>query len=505
MASLDIKPSEFYETHSKERTDYETRAENHAALTLPYIIRAEGASSGDKVIFKRAQSFCGGLVNNLKSKMGLALLPPSTSSFRFRPDPQVLIETYGDGETVDKDGLEELHSALSSHTENINSEIEVQQVRPSLFQIIDQLLVVGSVVAEKVESKGLLLHTLKSFAVKLNRNGDPLGICVVENLYKEDLPEGIEPKDDKQEEFKLYTLVHVNAEGKWERIQELDGEIVGEEATYPDYMSCPFRYLGWKWVTGDKYHRPYVEDYFDDMEQLNKLAELLTRGSLAAAKVLFLVDESIGRTDKDDIANAPTGSYRYGKADDVTVVQANKNYDFQAPAEREANLKRELSKMFLSTESTTRQAERVTAYEVQIMARELEESTLGGIYSSMALHFSKWLVHQIMLEKGIKFETIEPEILTGLDALGRSQEAQKLDGYVTRMTQLGLTDFLVEEELTKRYAEYDGINTKGLVRKTKDVEKIRKQRADAQARQVMDESVAGATGDIVKNSAAGQG
>jgi len=501
---LDIKPSEFYEEYSKDRKEFETRAENHAEMTIPYLMRKDGAGSGDSVVFKRAQSFCGGLVNNLKSKMGLALLPPSTSSFRFRPDPQGLKDTFGEGESIDKEGLENMYSALSANTEDINSEIEVQQVRPSLFQIIDQLLVVGSVVAEKVEEEGLLLHTLKSFAVKLDRNGNPLGICVVEDLYKEDLPEGVEPRDEKQKEFKLYTLVHVNEEGKWERIQELEGELVGEEATYADYISCPFRYLGWKWVSGDKYHRPYVEDYFDDMEQLNKLAELLTRGSLAAAKVLFLVDESIGRTDKDDVANAPTGAYRYGKADDVTVVQANKNYDFQAPAEREASLKRELAKMFLSTESTTRNAERVTAYEVQIMARELEESTLGGIYSSMALHFSKWLVHQIMEEKGIKFENIEPEILTGLDALGRSQEAQKLDGYVTRMTQLGLTDYLIEEELAQRYASYDGINTENLVRKKKEVDEIRKGRQEAQAKAAMDESVAGATGDIVKNAATGQ-
>ena len=501
---LDIKPSEFYETYSKDRKEFETRAENHAELTIPYLMRKDGANSSDAIGFKRAQSFCGGLVNTLKSKMGLALLPPSTSSFRFRPDPTELVKTFGEGENQDKEGIEAMYSALSADTEEINSEIEVQQVRPSLFQIVDQLLVVGSVVAEKVEGEGLLLHTLKSFAVKLDRNGNPLGICVVEKLYKEDLPEGVTPKDDKAEEFELYTLAHINEDKKWEVIQELEGELVGEEATYPDYLSLPFRYLGWKWVAGDKYHRPYVEDYFDDMEQLNKLAELLTRGALAAAKVTFLVDESIGRTDKDDIANSPTGAYRYGKADDVTVVQANKNYDFQAPAEREANLKRELAKMFLSTESTTRNAERVTAYEVQIMARELEESTLGGIYSSMALQFSKWLVHQIMLEKGVKFETIEPEILTGLDALGRSQEAQKLDGYVTRMTQLGLTDFLVEEELAQRYASYDGINTQNLVRKKKEVDEIRKNRQDAQAKAAMDESIAGATGDIVKNAASGQ-
>lgn len=491
-------PSEFYGKYSQDRKDYETRAENHAELTLPYVMRREGADKGTPTPFARAQSYCGGLVNGLKSKMGLTLLPPSTSSFRFVPNAEQLGEQIGDNRAA----MDDLNKQLSSYTARINASIEVQQIRPATFQMLEQQIIVGSVVAEKLPKDGLIIHTLKSFAVKLDRRGRALGICIVETMYKEDLPEGITPKDDKQEEFELYTLVFKTEEGNWILQQELDGELVGEEITYKDDMDLPFRYLGWKWVAGDSYHRPYVEDYYDDMRQLNQLAELLTRGSLAAAKVLFLVDETVGRTDKKDIAEAPTGAYRYGNADDVKVVQANKNYDFQVPMEREANLKRELAKMFLSNESTTRDAERVTAFEVQVMARELESSTVGGIYSSMSLDYNKWLVHQIMLEEKITFEAIDTEILTGLDALGRSQEAQKLDGYVQRMATLGLMDYIAEEELVTRYASFDGIATEGLVKSSTEVEALRKQRQDAAIVAQGEASVANAAGDVVKQASA---
>lgn len=504
----EMLPSEFYELYSKDRTDYEKRAEDYAIATLPYLIRKDGSNKGTATPFKRAQSFCGGLVNTLRSKMGLALLPPSTSSFRFRVDSQEMRDAFGEGDMEDKESKSAFLSALSDKTERINSEIEVQQIRPELFRLLEQLLVVGSVVVEKMPKDGLVLHTLKSFAVKLNKRGHPLGICFVEALSESELPEGVvidkADKKKKGEDYTLYTYVYENEDKKWVRKQEIDGVEVGKEVTYPSYIDCPIHYLGWTWVAGDSYHRPYVEDYYDDMKQLNSLAEILTRGALAAAKIVFLVDETLGRTNKNDLAKSQTGDYHYGRAEDVQVVQVGKNYDFQVPMEREANLKKELSRMFLSSESATRDAERVTAYEVSIMARELEGSTVGGIYSSMALGFSKWLIHQMMRELNIKFDSATPEILTGLDALGRSQEAQKLDGYIQRMTALGMMDYLNEEELATRYASYDSINTDGLVRTQKDVDKLRNTRQQ-QALAAQNQQVAAQTAGKVVENASKQG
>ena len=499
---MKMKPSEFYEKHNKKRTDYETRGEKFAKITLPYLIRADGADKSTQVPFARAQSFCGGLVNNLKSKMGLALLPPATSSFRFAPDKEALDILY----PVGSDGApnqekEDLYAELSANQAIINNEIEVQQIRSPLFDMIAQLLVVGSVVVEKIDKDGMIVHPLKSFAVKLNRRGMAMGICIVEKLYV--LPEGVAPRETK-DEYELYTLVDYDSEAKhWIMTQQLGGEeeLVGTEQTFKDDMDLPFRYLGWQWAVGEEYHRPYVEDYYDDMVQLNNLAELLTRGSLASAKITWLVDERGGKTKKSEIASSKTGQYLLGRADDVTTVQAGKNFDFQVPMDREANLKRELSKLFLSNEAATRDAERVTAYEVQLMARELESSTLGGIYSSMALGFSKWLVHQIMKELKIEFKTFEVEILTGLDAIGRSQEAQKMDAFMNRVAQLGLTQYIDMKELITRYASYDGINTAGLVKTDAQVQKEQVAQQAQAAKIAAENSVAESAGPVVQEAA----
>lgn len=497
-----MKPSEFYEKYASDRNSYETRAEDFAKMTLPYLIRSDGANKSTAVPFARVQSFCGGLVNNLKSKMGLALLPPSTSSFRFVPKQETLAALYDSEKGTALPEREELYRKLSAKTNEINNEIEAQQVRAPVFDMVAQLLVVGSVVIEKIKDDGIILHPLKSFAVKLNRRGMAIGICVVEKLYV--LPDGIVAKEEK-DDYELYTLLNYDSSAnKWIMTQEIDQELVGTETSYKDDMDLPFRYLGWQWAAGETYHRPYVEDYYSDMEQLNSLAELLTRGSLAAAKITWMVNERGGRTQKKDIAASKTGAYIHGSAEDVSTVQAGKNFDFQVPMDREANLKRELNKLFLSNESATRDAERVTAYEVQLMARELESSTLGGIYSAMAVGFSKWLVHQVMKEKKIDFKTFEVEILTGLDAIGRSQEAQKLDAFMNRIAQLELTPYINMKELINRYASFDGINTSGLVKSDKEVKAEQEKARQAATQQQASESVASASGDVVKQAATQQ-
>ena len=313
------------------------------------------------------------------------------------------------------------------------------------------------------------------------------------------LPDDITPKEVK-EEYELYTMLDYDTEAdKWIMTQEIEQEIVGKEKTFKNYDDLPFRYLGWTWMTGDDYHRPYTEDYYKDLEQLDKLAKLLTDGALVAAKVLLFVNERGGRTRKSDVTDTDNGDVVDGSADDVTALQLQKNFDFQMVADREGKLQKTLAQAFLMNESVTRDAERVTAQEISYMARELESSSLAGIYSKLALQWSKWNVHQIMMELGIKFESIEVEILTGLDALGRSQEAQKLDNLLQRAEALGLRDYFDESELLNRYSSFEGVNTVNLVKSPKEVEQLRSQRQQQAQQAAMMEGMAQGAGTGAAN------
>ena len=498
-----MTPKEFYTKFSMKRSDYEDRAEAISAVSLPYLMREEGDNGSSSYRDNVAQSFNGRLINTLTAKMGMSLLPPSTSSFRLEPDAEALVElTQGD-----PDAQAAIYAMLSNVTSRINKEIEAQQIRDTLFDMIRQLIAVGPVVMEKKDKgRGIMLHTLRNIAVDLDSTGEARGICIVEKI--KDLPQGIELVESKMkpdgEEYELYTLVKRDSTtGKWTMTQSIDGDIVGEAKTYSDERN-PFQYVGWTWVSGDSYHRPYAEDYLPDMEQYNALSNLLTKGSIVAAKVLIFVDEKGNRTRKSDVANSEHGDVVNGRADDVTAFQLQKNFDFQVPMERLNDIGKNLSLAFLMNESVTRDAERVTAEEIRFMAQELETSSLSGVYSKLSKKVSKWIVQKIMQELGITFQGIDVNVVTGLDALGRSQEARKLDAYIGRMANLGLMDYVDESELIQRYASFDGIDTTNLIKSPTTVRKERQARADAQARQVGMESFAQKTGEAVAPQA-GQG
>ena len=488
---IDIKttvPSAFYTANISDRKPYEDRAQAISEVSLPYVFRAEGSDGGSELFKSVSQSFNGRQVNNLKAKMGMALLPPATSSFRLKPDAQAMVDLFQGNEAA----VETIRQQLSLNTDAINSEIENQQIRSSLFDMLLQQIVVGSVIVEKNDRKGITIFPLRSFVVNLDSQGEPLAMCIVEKLKM--LPEGITPKDVK-DEYDLYTLLALDKDtNKWIMKQDIDGEAVGKEQTFADYDKLPFRYFGWNWLQGDAYHRPFAEDYYPDMEQVDKLAKLNTEGSVIAAKTVIMVNQRGGRTRKSDLVNAANGGVIDGSAEDVTAFQLNKNFDFQVSNEREATLKKELMANFLDTGSVQRDAERVTAEEIRVMAQQLEASTLAGVYSKMALKWSKWIVLKVMDELKIKFDAVDVAVLTGLDSLGRSQEAQKQDGFMQRITQLQLNHWIKESEIIQRYAAYDGINTVGLLKTSDEVKQEQKAAAEAQSRQMGEEELAKSAG-----------
>ncbi len=473
----ELTPKEFYGKYSMGRSDHEDTAEAISALTLPYIMMEDGASSSTKYKDLLSQAFCGRLVNTLKAKMGMSLLPPSTSSFRLEPDKEALQQLIGG----DPEAKAVIYEQLSSSVNMINKEIEAQQIRDTIFDMLVQLIVVGSVVMEKKPSKGVMLHTLRNFAVDLDARGEPRALCVVEKL--KDLPPEITPPEEA-DIYNLYTLIERDPVlENWVMRQSIEGEAVGEEQSFND-QSLPFQYVGWTWTDGDKYHRPYAEDYLPDMEQYNQLANLITKASIVSAKVVLFVDEKGNRTRKIDVARSANGDVVNGRAEDVTALQLQKNFDLQVPMERLNDIGRNLSAAFLMNESATRDAERVTAQEIRFMAQELETSSLSGVYSKLAKKVSKRIVEWVMAELGIKFKSVSVNIITGLDALGRSQEAQKLDAIVQRFAAMNLMHWLNEDELVTRYLAFEGVDSTDLLKTPNEVNKLLSQQREAQTAQV---------------------
>jgi hypothetical protein len=280
-------------------------------------------------------------------------------------------------------------------------------------------------------------------------------------------------QDASNADVDMFTCIHSVGDGKVEMWQEIkDTVIPGTYGTFDEGKS-PFLALRMVRVDGEDYGRGYVEQYLGDLKSLEALTQVIVEGAAAASKVLFLVNPN-GTTRASTLAKAPNGAIREGSAADVSVLQTGKQADFATALQTINALSERLSYAFLLTEASIRNAERVTAEEVRLVTQSIERQ-LGGIYSLLSLEFQLPLVNKVMeqMERErrlpkIPKKYVTPAIITGIEALGRGNDLNRLDVYLAGIGQvLGpqvIQQYVdVREYLTRRAAAL-GIETNGLVK-----------------------------------------
>lgn len=488
----DIKsPKEFYNSKLAARKSFEDRAEKFAELTMPALFRDTGSSGADELPKKHVQSLGAKIVKSLQSKIGLTMFPPASTGFKLAPNAEAMEEfTQGD-----QDLRDEVLKSVSSATDSINKEIEIQNIRRDVFSLIEQQLVVGACVMEKIPKNGIKIHNLRNIVATLDDSGDAFELCVKETAKK--LPEGLDSEQystNADDEYEIYTMAYEDEEsGNWIVKQEIGDTVIDEEGKEYSPKEVPFQYVGMVWNIGEEYHRPFVEDYYGDLNAYDKLSRVLTEGSIIASKSLTFVDQRGGRTRKEDVAESENGAVVDGSADDVTSFQHGKNYDFQVAMQTRAEIRAMLEEAFLTKNAITRNAERVTAEEIRTMTQELETS-LAGVYAVVTNKIVQRVVDWIMGELKIKFDTIEVEIVTGLNAMGKSNEVVKLDGLVRRLAELDMLDMVRQSELATRYAEGYGVNTRNLYKSQAELAQEREAARQQMAQQQLIESGAESMG-----------
>jgi len=473
----ELLPSEYYSKAAKDRKPYEDEAEALAKMTIPALMRDESWTGSSTQPDSYGQAFGARCVNNLSSKIGMTLFPPNASAFRLTPNADLMGNvTGGSG-----DATSEIQKDITNGQNKINDRLEAANTRNTIFTVLEHLIVVSSVVLEKIPKKGYKVHTLRNFVVSLDDKGEEYKLCVKEKLTK--LPEGITVADEK-EEYELYTQLEEVEEGKWVLKQEIDGEYVSDERTFTD-ENRPFAYQGWLWTQGDEYHRPYASSYKGGFEEYETWSKILTKGGLVSSKNITFVDERTGRTRLRDVRKADNGAIIQGRGDDVTSYQHGKAYDYQVAQAEKEEVKRDLSDAFLLV--TRRQAERVTQEEIKGDTAELENA-LASMYSVVSNRLIKRMVKWAMQDLGLKLKTIQVDIVTGLDALGRAVEAQKLDELMTRAGQLGFADRFKKGSLAIKYAGFYNVPTDDILMSDEEYAKLQKQNQEALAQQQMNES-----------------
>lgn len=444
-----------YELMKQDRQPYLDKAKEACKYTLPSLIADSDTKKNNrknvKLIYTPNQSIGADGVNNLASKITTTMLPPNQTFFKFSMD-SVTIQQQATVEGSDKSKFEQdVNKGLSIIEKNLLDYQEQSGDRVTVGEAIKHQLVAGNVFMIHDPKEGLRYYPLDRYCVKRDYCGNVLKAITEETVGFYALPKEIQEdvmmkilekrakkndnKDVRLEDEELTLYTGFKREGKhWTVCQEVEGiKLPASEGKYPIEI-CPFIALRYTAIDGESYGRGLIEEYIGDISYLDTLSLAIKQASLAGSKLVMLVNPN-GITKIKHLSEAKNGGFALGRVEDVTPLQANKYYDMQVAQAEADKIERRLNRIFIMKAAIQRQAERVTAEEIRTMAQDLEEA-LGNYYSIMCKEFQKAYVkitfHHMKKEKGkllpdlIRDKSIKLTVTTGLEALGRSSDLNKL-------------------------------------------------------------------------------
>jgi hypothetical protein len=485
-----------YERLASTRLMFLTRARKCSELTIPTLVPPQ-AHSASTIYYTPWQGIGARGVNNLASKLLLSLLPPNSPFFRLGIDDFTLDQLAGEPGARAKieEGLNKIERA-------VQNEIEGTGIRSPIFLSLKHLIVSGNYLVYLPAKGGIKGYALDHYVVKRDTFGNVLDVVALDEIS----PEALTPAEQAMlstdvdgdhdnsptHTVKVYTRFY-RENNKWKSYQEIKGNVVpGSEGEWP-IDKAPFMALRWTHVDGEDYGRSYVEEYLGDLISLEGLSKAIVDASAVAAKVVFLLNPN-GLTRAKDLTNAESGDVVIGSVNDVAALQTQKQADMSIAYQASQAITERLSMAFLMNSAVQRQAERVTAEEVRFMAGELEDA-LGGVYSILSQEFQLPLVTRLMdrmtrekrlpsLPKGV----VKPQIVTGLEALGRGHDLTKYQMLIQALSPLGpqvIAQYMNPGDYVKRVGTALGIDMAGLVKTDEEIQAQQQAAQQAQQQQMM--------------------
>ena len=498
-----MKARERYNQLSTARHEFLDTAVECSGLTLPYLIRDDTSTRQN---FKRLpspwQAVGAKAVVTLAAKLMLALLPPQTSFFKLQVRDDKL------GEELPPEVRSELDLSFSKMERIVMDYIAASSDRVVVHQALKHLIVGGNALLF-MGKEGLKNFPLNRFVVNRDGNGNVLEIVTKELISRKLLgkavkePQPNSPTDDSKsmdDDVEVYTYVKLDEKsGRWVWHQECFDMILEDSRSTAPKNASPWLVLRFNSVDGEDYGRGRVEEFLGDLKSLNALAQALVEGSAAAAKVVFLVSPS-STTKPSTLAQAGNGAIIQGRPEDVGVVQVGKTADFATAANMAASIEKRFGEAFLQL--NIRQSERTTAEEVRLTQLELEQQ-LGGIFSLLTVEFLVPYLDRTLLvlqRSGqlpkIPKNMVRPQIVAGVNALGRGQDRESLTQFIMTIAQtLGpeaLMKYIEPTEAIKRLAAAQGIDVLNLVKTPEQLQ----QEMEAQQQAANMESLTGQMGQL---------
>jgi hypothetical protein len=328
------------------------------------------------------------------------------------------------------------------------------------MEVFRHLAIAGNVlVYHPDDGSAMRMWRLDQYVVRRNAQGKLLEAVIEEEIYPSELDDDVRevvrlPEDKAEKEaddkpapqsrteakIKLYTMVLRDEKDNivhWQEVNDI--EVPGSRGSVKADVAG-WQALRWQAVVGSDYGRSMVSEYAGDFLSMEEGWKSVLQYAAEASRIVNIIDPNSG-IDVDELAAAETGDSITGYADKIKKLQLEKNADFQILWEILQNIDRRLSRAFLLTADTVREAERVTAEEIRATAQELEDS-FGGTYTVLSAEAQAPYARRVLYilsktKQAPKLpKSIVPQVVTGFSALGETHEAQAILEWLSALENL---------------------------------------------------------------------
>jgi hypothetical protein len=420
-----------------------------AELTIPAVFPPDGYTTGDDLPGNN-QSLSAMCVNTLASNIMFMAFPPGQPICRFKVEETKLQKDIESQPELYSKTILGLSRLEISHRERL----QATPIATAYNNYIKLLLICGNALWKHIKLNEPMYRRPDSYVVQRSEGGSPL-LTILEDcrklqaLSKKHREQIIKlaPKDffankkEWEKEVKIYSVCKLKVgdtdsddDKSWLYWEEWEGHILEDTAVETDFDVPPMHPGQLIPVPGQNWARGYCEEYRGDLFVVEQHASAINDGASAAALSLIFVKP--GQTSLKAVREARNLSVLPGRAEDVTMFRTEKTADYNFVVNNLEVAARRLGAAFMLQSSIQRSGERVTREEIVRLGTELDKA-LGGLNTQIAQYNQRPIIVRAIRLHEAEDKTIPPipedivsiQVITGVDALGASLEADTLQQY----------------------------------------------------------------------------
>lgn len=412
-----------------ERQALLQRCEEYSMWTLPYLFPQQGNTIQNELPVP-AGSIGARATNHLANVIVQTMFPATQMFFRAS------LNQSAKSVATELNILGDVERRLAELEQTGQELVTVPAHRSTATEAAKHIIVLGNALlmypkAAKGAPSRAIVYNFRDWVCKRNFLGDVICIITRDKKIISALPQSVQETlmvnkgyTEPDQLVTLYTKIEYEPMLDKFIITQTVDDVPANQPAFRSKDSLRWIVITWHRAHGEDYGRGLVEDYaraFASYTTNTTSRDLITA---IAADIKRFVDPS-SSLDVDDLNQSEPGEYLAAKRDEVWMPDFAKQFDLGVVNSTIAAHEQTIAQAFMLSTAMTRDAERVTAEEIKMQIKELETSH-GGVYSHLASEWQEPLARILLEDMGLLDENIRPTIITGIEALGRTADMEKL-------------------------------------------------------------------------------